>query len=89
MAVYLVDRNLPGITKDRLVETQRAALETSRRFTEEGYPVLYTKCIFIPEESRCLCLFEAANADTVERVNEESRFPYTQVLKATVYVPGN
>src|SRR5258708_25960032 len=33
MSVYLVDRNLPGITMEQLAAAQQSAIETSRRFT--------------------------------------------------------
>ena len=82
MPVYVVERNLPGITIDRLAEVQRAVLETSQRFTEEGNPVRYIRSTYIPEESRCMCLFEATNVGIVEQVNEEAHIPYTRVLEA-------
>ncbi len=82
MPVYVVERNLPGITIDRLAEVQRAVLGISQRFTEEGNPVRYIRCTYIPEESRCMCLFEATNVDIVEQVNEEAHIPYTRVLEA-------
>ena len=33
MAVYMVDRELPGATTDLLAGPQRAAIETSEQFT--------------------------------------------------------
>ncbi len=36
MSVYLVDRTLPGITMDQLAAAQRAAIETSQRFSSQG-----------------------------------------------------
>jgi hypothetical protein len=38
MPVYMVDRSLPGVTMDQLAAAQKAAIETSRRFTESGKP---------------------------------------------------
>lgn len=63
MAVYMVDRNLPGITMDQLAAAQKAAIETSKRFTTEGKPVRYIRSTFVPSESRCMCLFEAASPE--------------------------
>ena len=35
MPVYMVDRSLPGISMDQLAAAQKAAIETSQRFTKE------------------------------------------------------
>ena len=82
MPVYVVERNLPGITIDQLAEAQRAILTVSQRFSDQGDPVRYLRCTYIPEESRCICLFEATKVDIVEQVNEEAHIPYTRVLEA-------
>lgn len=42
MPTYMVDRELPGITMEQLAAAQRAAIETSDRFTEEGKNVRAT-----------------------------------------------
>ncbi len=39
MAVFMVDRDLPGVTNDQLAAAQKAAIETSEKFTQEGKPV--------------------------------------------------
>ena len=39
MAVYMVDRSLPGITMDQLAAAQKAAIDTAKQFTAEGTPV--------------------------------------------------
>ncbi|MCI0770912.1 MAG: hypothetical protein J4N94_03450, partial [Chloroflexi bacterium] len=36
MTVYMADRDLPGITLEQLAAAQKAAIETSERFTSEG-----------------------------------------------------
>ena len=36
MPVYMVERNLPGIQMDQLAAAQKAAIETSKKFTSEG-----------------------------------------------------
>ena len=59
MPVYMVERDLPGITMDQLAAAQQAAIQTSEQFTAEGKPVRYIRSMFVPEEARCMCLFEA------------------------------
>lgn len=82
MAVYLIDSVIPGLTSDQLTTAQQALIETCQRFTARGEYVRYLRGIYMPAESRCLFLFEAPNAKTVEEVNEVAKFPYTRVVEA-------
>ena len=87
MAVYLVDRDLPGITMEQLGAAQKAAIETSERFTSEGRPVRYIRSTYVPEESNCMCLFEATSADMVKEVNEAASIPFTRIVEAMDLTP--
>lgn len=66
MAVYMVDRSLPGITMEQLAAAQQAAIETSNTSTAEGTPVRYIRSTFVPAEAHCMCLFEAGNPEAVK-----------------------
>ena len=87
MAVYMVERALPGITLEQLGGAQKAAIETSQRFTMAGQPVRYIRSTYVPGEARCLCLFEAENAQRVRDVNEAAQIPYTRVVEALDLTP--
>ncbi len=87
MAVYLVDRDLPGITMEQLGAAQKAAIETSERFTSEGRPVRYIRSTYVPGDSNCMCLFEAASADMVKEVNEAASIPFTRIVEARDLTP--
>ena len=87
MAIYMVERDLKGITMDQLAAAQRAAIETSTRFTAEGKPVRYIRSTFVPGESRCMCLFEAADAQLVRDVNEAAHIPFSRVVEALDLTP--
>jgi hypothetical protein len=87
MSVFMVDRNLPGITKEQLAGAQKAAIETSKKFTAQGKPVRYIRSMFLPEEAHCMCLFEAQNADDVREVNETAKIPFTRIVKAEDLTP--
>jgi muconolactone delta-isomerase len=87
MPVYLVDRNLPGVTADQLAAAQKAAIETSRQFSAQGKPVRYIRSTFVPGESHCMCLFEASNADLVKQVNETAKIPFTKIIEAMDLTP--
>lgn len=88
MAVYMVERELPGVTMDQLAEAQRAAIETGQQFTSEGKNVRYIRTTFVPNEARCMCLFEADNADLVREVNESAHIPFTRIIEALDLTPS-
>jgi hypothetical protein len=88
MSVYLVDRNLPGITMEQLAEAQRAAIETSERFSSKGKQVRYIRSTFIPGEAHCMCLFEAPGPEVVREVNEAAAIPFTRICEALDLTPG-
>ena len=88
MPVFMADRDLPGITVEQLGAAQRAAIETSKRFTAEGKPVRYLRSMFVPSEAHCMCLFEAPNAELVEEVNRAANIPFTRVVEAMDLPPG-
>ncbi len=87
MPVYMVDRSLPGVTKGQLAAAQRAAIDTSQRFTAEGKKVRYIRSTFVPGESRCMCLFEAENPQVVKEVNEAAKIPFSRVVEAEDLTP--
>jgi Protein of unknown function (DUF4242) len=87
MSVYLVDRTLPGITMDQLAAAQRAAIETSQRFSSEGKRISYIRSTFVPGDAHCMCLFEAADQQLVKDVNEAAQIPFTRVSEALDLTP--
>ena len=87
MAVYMVDRDLPGITMDQLAAAQQAAIETSQKFSTEGKAVRYIRSTFVPGDAKCMCLFEAANSDLVKEVNEAANIPFTRITEALDLTP--
>lgn len=87
MPVYMVERDLPGITMDQLAAAQKAAIDTGKRFTAEGKPVRYIRSTFVPEEARCMCLFEARAPEDVKAVNEAASIPFTRIVEAQDLTP--
>jgi hypothetical protein len=87
MPVFMVDRNLPGITLEQLAAAQQAAIRTSSDFSEQGRPVRYIRSTFVPGESRCMCLFEAATPELVREVNEAANIPFSRVVEAEDLTP--
>ena len=85
LSMFIVDRTVPGMTKELLGEVQRLLHEAARRVSSAGQPVRYLRCTYLPEEDRCLCLFEADTAAAVRRTNETAQVPYRRISAAIEY----
>jgi hypothetical protein len=87
MRIFLVNRDLPGVTVEQLAAAQRAAIESGEKFTQEGKPVRYIRSTFVPGDSHCMCLFKAESVQVVEEVNEVAGIPFTRVVEAMDLTP--
>lgn len=88
MAVYMVDRDLPGISMEQLAAAQQRAIEWSQRYQGDGRDVRYIRSTFVPGEAHCMCLFEAADPDLVASLNDDAEIPYTRVTEALDLTPS-
>lgn len=89
MPIYMVDRNLPGMTRKQLAAAQKAAIETCEQFTAQGKPTRYLRSVFVPGEAHCMCLFEAPTAAVAREVNEAARLPFTRIVEAWDLTPSS
>ena len=87
MAVYMIERDLPGITLEQLGGAQKAAIETSQVFTSKGKQVRYIRSTYVPGDSQVMCLFEASGQQLVEEVNQAANIPFTRVVEAMDLTP--
>jgi hypothetical protein len=87
MAVYMVERELKGITMDQLAAAQRKAINTSNEFSTRGKSVRYIRTTFVPGEEQSMCLFEASDPDHVREVNDEAKIPYVRIIEALDLTP--
>jgi len=88
MAVYMVERELKGITMDQLAAAQKSAIETGKQMTAQGKKVRYIRSTFVPGEARCMCLFEAPNPEIVKELNEKAKIPFSRVVEAMDLTPS-
>ena len=87
MTVYMVERDLTGVTMEQLRAAQKAAIETSQRYTSEGKAVRYIRSTFVPGDARCMCLFESSSQELVKDVNEAAGIPFTGIVEALDLTP--
>ena len=87
MSIFMVERELPGISMDQLAGAQKAAIETGQQMTAAGKNVNYIRTTFVPGEAKCMCLFEADNADLVKELNETAQIPFNRIVPAMDLTP--
>ena len=87
MPVFMVERDLPGITPEELAAAQKRAIQTGKELTAEGRQVRYIRSTFVPGESKCMCLFEASSPENVREANERANIPFTRIVPAEDLTP--
>ena len=78
MPVYMVERELKGITLDQLTGAQKLAIQTSKEMTAQGKNVRYIRSTFVPGEARCHVSVRGAHRPQryrVERSCQDSLSP--------------
>lgn len=87
MSVFMVERNLKGISMDDLAGAQRAAVATAASMQGAGESIRYIRSTFAPDDGRCMCLFEADTEEQVRVLNDTAGLPYERVVGALDLAP--
>jgi hypothetical protein len=83
MPKYMVERHLPGFTVAQLPSASALAKRVTGEMAKEGIPVRYLGSTFVPDEERCMCLFEGPSAAVVRQANERAGLPLQRIVEAT------
>ena len=78
--LFMVEHDLRGLSSQQRDSAHHSLGEAVRRAVRRGSRIRYVQRIVVLEESRCLCLFEAAAAGLVRNVNDIAQFPLTRVV---------
>ena len=87
MTVYMVERDLKGISMENLGGAQKAAIAQAEKMSKAGTDIRYIRSTFAPDDGRCMCLFAAGSADDVKKLNDDCRLPYHRVVEAMDLTP--
>jgi hypothetical protein len=87
MAVFMVERNLKGISLEALTAAQQAAIAQGKQMTAAGTPIRYIRSTFAPEDGRCFCLFDGKSPADVRKLNDDAKIPYSSVIEALDLTP--
>lgn len=82
MPTYMVERHLPGFTRDQLPTAAGAAKSATEQMAGEGTPVRYLRSTFVPSEEKCFCLFDGPSEDVVAEANDRAGLPYERIIEA-------
>ena len=85
MPVYQVERIVPGAGMVAMEAIRRRAAAACLTYSARG--VRYLRSTFTPGDSRCRCLFEAASAEDVRRLNDAAQIPHQRIVVAVDF-PG-
>jgi Protein of unknown function (DUF4242) len=78
--LFMVEHDLRGLSSQQRASAHQSLGEAVGRAVRRGSRIRYVQRILVPEESRCLCLFEAAGAELVRNVNDIAQFPLARVV---------
>ena len=87
MTVFMVERDLKGISMEALAAAQQAAIRQGRQMTMAGTPIRYIRSTFAPDDGRCFCLFDGRSVADVEKLNDDAKIPYSRVVEALDLTP--
>lgn len=87
MSVFMVERDLVGISMEDLAAAQKAAMATAQQMIDAGEKVSYIRSTFAPEDGRCMCIFDGENEDQVRRLNDTAGLPYNRVVPVLDLAP--
>ena len=87
MAIYVVERELPGITPEALTSAGLRAKTCCNEMTEEGMDVRWVRSFFLPEKEQRHCYFEANNASVVKEANERANIPFKNIIEVMELTP--
>lgn len=82
MRTFLVERDLAGINMADLHGLTATSMRHTALMREDGDRIYYLGSTFLPDEGRCLCLFEAKNADVVASLNRVAQLPAGRIVPA-------
>jgi hypothetical protein len=88
MKNFVIERDLSGISMPDLHGLAAASLRVAAKMREAGDRVYYLGSTFLPEEGRCICLFEAKDKAVLEELNRHARLPVERILPAVALAHG-
>ena len=87
MSLFVVKRDLPGITPEMLQSAGIRAKSCCAEITEEGQPVRWVRSFYLPESAQTHCYFEGSSKAAIEEANTRARIPFTEIVEVVEMTP--
>lgn len=87
MSLFVVQRDLPGITPEMLQSAGIRAKSCCAEITDEGQPVRWIRSFFLPASAQTHCYFEGESKAAVEEANQRANIPFTQIVEVVEMTP--
>lgn len=87
MPRFMVERHLPGITKDDLKAAGVRAKTCCEEMESEGTDVRWVRSFFVPEEEKTFCVFDGPDRGTIEEANRRAQIPFEEIRQAMEMTP--
>jgi len=81
----VADWTAESITGERIVEFERLLQGAADRVSARGTAVRYVRFTYVPDQGRCICLFEADDVEAVRSVNQLAQAPFAQIALAVEF----
>lgn len=87
MSMFVVERELPGVTPEMLQSAGLRAKTCCSEMTAEGENVRWVRSFFLPADSKTHCYFEAATENAVAEANRRAKIPYLKISQVVEMTP--
>lgn len=82
MGTYVVERYMPGITREQLLDTARRAKAASAEITARGTRLTYLSSTLLSGDDTCYCLFHGSSEQAVSEANDLAGIPCERIIPA-------
>jgi Nickel responsive protein SCO4226-like len=79
---FVVERYLPGLDRDALLQSLERLEDAARAMREEGLLVHYLGSTIVPEDEACFCQFDASSEAVVVEVNRRAGLRFDLIVAA-------
>jgi hypothetical protein len=87
MPLFVVKRDLPGVTPEILQSAGIRAKSCCAEITGEGQPVRWVRSFYLPETEQTHCYFEGVSKAVIEEANQRARIPFTGIVEVVEMTP--
>ena len=86
--VYVVERYLPGVSRDELERKLERLKLATRELRDEGTLVHYLGSTIVLEDEACFCQFEGPSEEAVVEANRRAGVPFDRIVTAVRVLDG-